>query len=210
MSAYHHGNLRAALVSTGVELARSEGADALVLREVARRTGVSHNAAYRHFADRAQLEGAVALAALAELGTAMLEALADVPDGEPADRARVRLRVLGAAYVHFALREPGLFRIGFSSTAHKEPMEAGGEPPGADPYSLLGGALDELVATGAMPAENRPGAETACWSAVHGFSTLHLDGPLAHDPPAQVEADLDLLLRAVERALTAPDPEVDR
>jgi len=43
---YHHGNLRPVLVETAVELARSTGPDGVVLREVARRAGVSHNAAY--------------------------------------------------------------------------------------------------------------------------------------------------------------------
>src|SRR3954464_6330394 len=52
---YHHGNLRAALIDTAVEQARAGGAAAVVRRAAARRTGVSHNAAYRHFADRDDL-----------------------------------------------------------------------------------------------------------------------------------------------------------
>src|SRR5262245_66272447 len=63
---YHHGNLRPVLVDTAVELARSTGPDGVVLREVARRAGVSHNAAYRHFEDRAALLAEVADSAMAE------------------------------------------------------------------------------------------------------------------------------------------------
>src|ERR687886_1561641 len=65
---YHHGNLRAALIDTAVDQARTGGADAVVLRDAARRTGVSHNAAYRHFADRDDL-----LAEVADRGMAALE-----------------------------------------------------------------------------------------------------------------------------------------
>src|SRR3954469_7865232 len=68
---YHHGNLRPVLVDTAVELARTAGPDAVVLREVARRAGVSHNAAYRHFADRAALLGEVSGRAMADLERAM-------------------------------------------------------------------------------------------------------------------------------------------
>jgi AcrR family transcriptional regulator len=46
---YHHGNLRHALVQASTELARDGGPSAIVLREAARRVGVSANAAYRHF-----------------------------------------------------------------------------------------------------------------------------------------------------------------
>ena len=49
-STYRHGDLRRALLEAGIELARSGGPDAVVLREATRRAGVAPNAAYRHFA----------------------------------------------------------------------------------------------------------------------------------------------------------------
>ena len=64
---YHHGNLRAALIDTAVGQARAGGADAVVLRDAARRTGVSHNAAYRHFTDRDDLLAEVSECGMAEL-----------------------------------------------------------------------------------------------------------------------------------------------
>ena len=61
---YHHGNLRDALVEAAVDVVREGGPEALSLRELARRVGVSHAAAYRHFADREALVDVVAERAL--------------------------------------------------------------------------------------------------------------------------------------------------
>src|SRR6478672_11037626 len=108
---YHHGNLRPVLVDTAVELARTSGPDGVVLREVARRTGVSHNAAYRHFADRDELLAEIASLASAQLEQAMQRRLDGVRETDPAQRARARLRATGRAYVEFALSEPGLFTV---------------------------------------------------------------------------------------------------
>jgi len=199
-SAYHHGDLRAALVQTATELARADGPDGVVLREAARRVGVSHNAAYRHFADRTELMTAVASNAFGELADAMRAALAKedrkrAHRGDPAARARGRLRALGQTYVDFAVAEPGLFRLAF----HEE-LKAG-EPADTEPFTLLGQALDDLVAAEVITPEERPGAEMMCWSAVHGFAVLVLDGPLRGVPAKERSQALTAMLDALDHGL---------
>lgn len=208
---YHHGDLRRALVEEAVAVTRAQGADALALRDLARRVGVSHNAAYRHFADRHALVGAVAAHAMAELVRAMRARL-DADEGaappvrrdDPVVRARRRLAGIGRAYVEFAIAEPGLFRVAFSrySPVTAEPDEHA-SPADADPYALLTAALDDLVRVGLLADDARPGAEEVCWSAVHGFASLSLDGPLAGAPVAERERALDHVLVAVDRSLAA-------
>ena len=209
---YHHGDLAAALVTAGVELARESGPDGVVLREATRRVGVSPTAAYRHFADRQSLLAAVAQQARESLADAMVSAVAEVPGRSGRRRAFARLQATGRAYVRFALAEPGLFRTGFAGfgPAWKgeqvaqagqaaTPGDAGGsaaEPRGDRAYAVLTAALDELVDTGALPAARRPGAEAAAWSAVHGLSLLLLDEvlvPAGTDPEPVIELTLRMV-----------------
>src|SRR6266496_6480047 len=72
------GTVRAALVEAGVELARSGGPDAVVLREVTRMVGVVPNAAYRHFADRDAFLAAVRDAAMGRLARRMADGVGRV------------------------------------------------------------------------------------------------------------------------------------
>jgi AcrR family transcriptional regulator len=195
--AYHHGNLRAALIDTAVEQARAGGADAVVLREAARRTGVSHNAAYRHFAARDDLLAEVAERGMGQLEQRMLAGLASVGAADPAERASERLRAVGRAYVHFALAEPGLFHTAFECARR----DATGPGTGQGPYGVLNAALDELVSAGVLPSERRPGAELTCWAGVHGFATLCLQGPLRALSVAEREAQLEDLLDRLARGL---------
>jgi AcrR family transcriptional regulator len=203
---YHHGNLRAALVEAGLTLARSGGPEAVLLRAVSRDAGVSHNAAYRHFADHDQLLAAVSERCMRELADLMRERMTQVRTRDRVRRAWDRLNAIGRAYVEFATTEPGWFRTAFA--IHGSPDQAA-SPPTADegelgPYELLGACLDELVAVGALPAERRPGAEYAAWSTVHGLSTLLLEGPLrtvrAADP-SEAERAVTIALDVVRRGL---------
>lgn len=103
--AYHHGNLRAALVAAALKEIARRGPEGFSLREVARRAGVSAPAVYRHFADKDALLGAVAADCSERLGAALQVAVAEVPD-DPLEQ----FRAVGIAYVRFAVEHPEHFR----------------------------------------------------------------------------------------------------
>lgn len=177
---YHHGDLCAALIDAGLQLTRTGGPEALTVREATRRAGVSPNAAYRHFADRAELLDAVSDSAQGLAAAAMEAELAEVPTATDVASAQERLRAVGVGYLRFARHEPGLFRMAFGVPGDLERAfvaEKAG-PGGESPFGLLSSALDDLVRFGALPAERRPGAELLAWSAVHGLAMLVLEGPL--------------------------------
>ena len=201
---YHHGHLREALVEAAVGLAAESGPAGIVLRAVTRHVGVSPNAAYRHFADRDALLAEVAHRAMRGLVAAMQRRQGDVAvEGDPQQRAVARLEAIGQAYVDFALAEPGLFRVCFAAPPEVVLAGEGGEEadPAADPFGVLNRALDDLVHVGWIAPERRPGAEVLCWSVVHGFATLHLDGPLVGTPRPEREPALAAALAHVSRGL---------
>ena len=203
-STYRHGDLRRALLDAGIELARQGGPDAVVLREATRRAGVAPNAAYRHFANRDDLLGAVRAAAVAAAARFMEAALAQVPaTGTATQQAHARVRAVGAGYLRFAQAETGLFRTAFGGrfTVQQQPDPALGGATGLNPFEHLSAALDDLVAAGALPAARRQGAEYLAWSTVHGMALLAIDGPLRGTPQQMLDALSQRLLDMVERGL---------
>lgn len=205
---YHHGRLREALVAAGFDLARADGPEAVVLRAVSRAAGVSHNAAYRHFADHQDLLNAVAGQCMQRLADLMRRRTAEVRVQDRRRRASAELRAIGRAYIEFAVTEPGWFRTAFAL----HPDQPGPLPEqnldvspvdeaSLGPYELLSARLDRLVEVGVLPPERRPGAEHAAWSAVHGMSMLLVDGPLRGLPAAERDAAIDVVLDVVLRGL---------
>src|ERR1700731_203507 len=98
---YPHGDLRAALVRAAVELLEESGESELSLRAVARRSGVSPAAPYRHYADREALLSAIAAVGYEELAQRLVEA-------HPAPSTPDELASVATAYVQFALERPAL------------------------------------------------------------------------------------------------------
>src|SRR5215472_18015254 len=97
---YHHGDLRAAILTEAARLVAERGADGVSLRELARGAGVSHAAPAHHFTDRRGL-----FTALAAQGFRLLTAALTDARGRFADAA--------LAYVRFALEHPGHYRVMF-------------------------------------------------------------------------------------------------
>lgn len=197
---YHHGNLRGTLIDAAVRLARTGGPDAVVLRAVSREAGVSHNAAYRHFADHGDLLAAVSQYCMLQLAALMTKRTNAVRTRGQKPRASARLNAVGRAYIEFARTEPGWFKTAFSGAPASPETPAEDEPP-LGPFDLLSARLDELVQAGVLPADRRPGAEFAAWSMVHGLSTLLVDGPLRFLPDPEVEELITAVLEVVKRGL---------
>jgi len=198
------GAVRRGLLEAGVALARTGGPDAVVLREAVRRVGVAPNAAYRHFADRDALLNAVCVAAMREMAKRMEAEIAHVaaPYGGR-EGATARLIAVGTAYLDFATSEPGLFETAFAVPRHLEYATSDdvAGAGGRTPLQLLQGVLDELVETGGLPLERRPGAEYVAWASVHGMATLISQGPLRELPQEAKNNLRDQLLAFVARGL---------
>jgi AcrR family transcriptional regulator len=204
---YHHGDLRNALVRAGAELAELGGPDAVTIRAAARSVGVTPTAAYRHFADHAELLEAVRQQAMVRLSASMRRFCgAGRPGTDPVTAARRQLTATGLGYVQFAVREPGLFRTAFVANSKAEPPD----PSANDPFGMLWQALDELVRVGYLAPEDRPLAELAAWSAVHGISLLLIDGPLRQlsrrERDAVIERTVQMVLRGLGTGPAARGP----
>jgi AcrR family transcriptional regulator len=155
--AYHHGDLRNALVQAAREILEEEGLSALSLRAVARRAGVSHAAPYRHFPNHEAL-----LAELVGEGFAELRGDIAAAGARPGDMAD-RITNMGAAYMRFVARRPALARLMFGAQlANRESFP--GLEEAANAIALeIGNALNDSA------------LGLAVWSCAHGLAMLVLE-----------------------------------
>lgn len=156
--AYHHGDLRQALLAAAMTVVDSQGADAVSLAALARTLGVSQAAPYRHFADRDALLVAVA----AEGFRAFSAALSQAQAAGPADEALSRMC---HAYVAFGLQRPGLYRLMFAS-----PVLASASVSD-DLKAVAGGSFAQLVAAVGAQADPERRA-LKIWVGLHGVVML--------------------------------------
>ena len=194
-NAYHHGDLRNALVLTAARLIEDDGLGEFSLRAAAREVGVSANAAYRHFSDKSDLLTAVAAHGFERLARRMRRSMNATRTGKtPAEVAVNRVKATGRAYVQFALAHPELFGVMFGRSCAITLAPGDPAEDEASTYALLGSALDDLVSSGVLGVARRPGAELKVWVTVHGFARLCLDGAVKLPPGSTRAAALEDLL----------------
>jgi len=200
---YHHGELRRALLDVSIDVIDRYGVDALNLRELAARAGVSSGAPYHHFVDREAL-----LAAIADEGFGYLEA-AMIREREAAlDDATARLAALGRAYVSFATQHRGYFRVMFRGDLRGADLERA--RPRA--FQLLRDAVHDCQRSGAAPAGDWQPLVLTAWSTVHGLATLWIDGALLNKGlnPERLVPIVTTLLSTMFAALARKQPSRSR
>jgi AcrR family transcriptional regulator len=178
-TAYHHGNLRQDLVTAAVQLITRKGPEALTLRAVARRLGVSQTAPYRHFPSKEALLAAVA----ADGFSALLAATRAEIDAAGPDVIE-RYQAMGVAYVRFALACPAHFQVMYGPRPPEFMVGAVAEA-GRAAFQLLCDIIVACQQAGRAPPGDPTRIAVEAWSLVHGLATLYLHGLL----PRRLEAD---------------------
>ena len=188
---YHHGNLRAALVDAALSVLTEKGVTGFSLRETARRAGVTPSAPKHHFADTRALLTALATIAFRDLADRL----------EAADRTgkstAQRIVAQGTAYLSFALEQRALFEL----------MWQAGLLDLTDPDLVVEKVrafriLDQRVrgADAAVLSQDDPkmALTFACWSVVHGFAHMMIEGAFGLDWETASTTAHALLPRSVE------------
>ncbi|HEX4663202.1 MAG TPA: TetR/AcrR family transcriptional regulator [Terriglobales bacterium] len=176
---YHHGHLRESLLQAAIQLIAEVGPAGFTLREVSRRAGVSHNAPYRHFADRDELLAAVAAQGFRELDEAMLKALKH-------QRSSIaRLKHAGLAYVEFALRRPEHFAVMFDAAVSKHKTTDSSQAA-EQAFGTLVRLVKSCQDEGRLPSGDVHQFALLAWSMVHGVAKLATAKRLPFESTADV------------------------
>ncbi|MET0333080.1 MAG: TetR/AcrR family transcriptional regulator [Rhizobacter sp.] len=164
-STYHHGDLRAALLTAAGALLDEGGVPAVSLREVARRVGVTPAATYRHFSDKDALLTALAVRGFEAFAEAMREA---------AQGAKEPFAEMGVAYVRFAVTHPGMFRLMFGPAVADRSRSP-------ELLAVIARST-QLFSQGAHARTDvKPGDpmdSLRSWATMHGLATLAIDNML--------------------------------
>ena len=172
--AYHHGDLRVALIEAGLRVLHKDGLDKLSLRGVAREADVSPMAPYRHFKDKQALLAAISENGFKELYESLEQARMEKPGN--IDHA-------GLAYLRFAQKEPDNYRLMFT---HKILCE--GEVPESlkdisdSAFGSLVENIDIGIAQGSIEPTDSLHLAVSAWALVHGVALLLIDGVLSGSP----------------------------
>ncbi|MDJ0879185.1 MAG: TetR/AcrR family transcriptional regulator [Halieaceae bacterium] len=174
-AAYHHGDLRTALIEAALAIIDELGPQGLTIRKVAHRAGVSHAAPYRHFPDKDDL-----ILAVVERGFELLDEEMERARSEAGSDPLAQFASSGEAYLNFAMGYPAYYRVMFSGDLL---ARKGNEALRHTSASSFVRMIDDLRIAQDMGIV-RPGDPTlqaiSIVSTVHGFVSLANDNRLHH------------------------------
>ncbi|MNQ14742.1 putative HTH-type transcriptional regulator YvdT [compost metagenome] len=169
--AYHHGNLREALIAAAVEIIEEQGVEGLSVREAAKRAGVSPGAPFRHFASRTALLTAVAEQATQRLRVDVDAALSRASGGS----ALERFAAIGHAYLAWAAANPTHFRV----ISDRQRIDYDGSATMVENNQAIRGHMQSLLdeAFGQELGDARTAqAQIAARALVYGLARMAVDG----------------------------------
>jgi AcrR family transcriptional regulator len=174
-AAYHHGDLKNALIQAGIDILSKEGVEGLTLRKAARVAGVSHAAPYAHFTDKQALIAAISTEGYRRFYEKLSAAVSAYPD-EP-----LRQLLEGAwDYMKFALDDPAHFHITFSGAVEREKDYPELVEATEVSFRLVVQIVTRCQQAGFLNPEPPDLMAVGIWSAVHGLACLRVNGQISH------------------------------
>ncbi|GMV07284.1 MAG: hypothetical protein AMXMBFR53_35590 [Gemmatimonadota bacterium] len=178
-----------------------EGLQAVSVREVAKRVGVTPMATYYHFANKASLIAAVAARGFEALSREIQHRMSMEED------PLLKLRAMGVAYAVFAVRHPEVFRTMFGeeladTSAHPDLRRAA-----RDTMAGVVGTFQGAADTGSIALVDAPDAALTAWSAMHGLATLLVAGQLGPVTEENAERVAGVVLEGLRKGLRPPETE---
>jgi AcrR family transcriptional regulator len=189
---YHHGALAAAIVERARAVLQETGPDELSLRSIARDLGVSHQAPYRHFANREALLEALAV----EGFQALIESLEGALRSAGTD-VHARFMAAGMAYVDFASANPAEYELMLGRPINDASLSAAAAQQA---FRILVGIVEQGQAEGRYRTESARRLATGAWSMVHGIATLMNNRALGVPESERAEFVRDIV-RSAERGV---------
>lgn len=205
-AAYHHGNLREALVAQALVLAAEGGLEAVSMRETARRAGVSPAAPFRHFPDKVALMTAVAEEAMRRFRAEIAAALARERSDDPIRR----IRAIGQAFLDWARRNPTHFEIISSRRSIDFDGSPSLRPDNAEIQAQMVALLQEASRRGLLRVDDPRLIQIAGRALVYGLARMLIDGQFPSWEVAESEVEavmtqaLDLFLAGLLKEPAPP------
>ncbi len=172
---YHHGDLKNALIKAGAELLAEEGVNALSLRKVAARVGVSHSAPYAHFPDKEALIAAI----ITEGYRQLFERIAATVQASQSEPSELLMEV-ACTYVQFGLEYPAYYKLMFSGVLENEQAHIDFVRISRASFGQLVELVQQCQAAGVLPDGPADVLAVSVWSLVHGFTSLLLERQISH------------------------------
>ena len=180
---HHHGDLREALISSGIELLAEGGIDALTLRKCAARAGVSHAAPAHHFEGLQGLIRAITNRGMSMFANAMqdkIDATQDLPFP--------KLYAMCEGYLNFFIEHQALANLMFNQKSELMTTSTTGRSTNS---------AFKILVSSCAPFKHGPlgpqVTEYAVWSLIQGFSHLSVMGQISCEPDQPQVSFADLL-----------------
>lgn len=167
-NAYHHGNLKQALIEAYLELLQTLPAEKISLRKLASHVGVAPTAAYNHFNDKEELIVAVKVRCLFHFADYLENSV------EQVQSPRQRICNLGKAYFQYSIDHTQYFNILFDTLVEDKYITDELINGSMRAEAALRDAVVDLLKENNLPGTmyNEGLGAFACWSLAHGITTL--------------------------------------